>query len=138
MEIQDLERFQKIEEAWGSRYLAVKFIALVARRWGSEGRAYKISESKLIDWVLTGKCPYSHSKLETRKYISERIDDLNEKLCEVLDPVVVDEVKHCYKQSIKNKRLTYTTRTDISPYVVSRINILLRMIWFSFSTEGEE
>lgn len=136
MVIEDLDRFRLLEEACGSRYLAVRYISNVSRTLGHQNEEYYLSESKLLQWVLTGTCPYSKSKLEYRRYIFEQLDDLDEYLYYVEDKVVYKTVRSLYKQSIRNKKLTYCTDQNITQGQRSRINILLRMIWYGFKTEG--
>lgn len=135
MAISDFEKFNEIEKACGSRYLAVQFVAQSARKLGKENKVYCISESKLIQWVLTGECPYTKAELDKRKAISENIDNINYYLDNVDDEFVCDKVRECYKASIRNRKLTYCKDTNISPGKQSRINILLRMIWYQFTIE---
>lgn len=131
----EFEAFNKIEQACGNRYMAIMLLAKAARNLGNKFHSACICESKLIQWILTGSCPYSKSKLETRKIISETIDDIEDQLEFVDDEIVRQEVIKQYKQSIKNKRLTLCNNTDISEGKTARINILLRMIWYHFKED---
>lgn len=137
MEILELEKFKQLEKACGNRYLAIKLVSFQARRLGDANRNAAISEANLIQWVLTGKCPYSKSKLETRRFFKETLDDVEEKLCYVDDEEVREEVRRCYKQSIRNKHLTLSENPSINKYKISRANILLRMIWYHFKEEED-
>lgn len=130
MVIDDLYDFDKLVEACGNRYLAVMFISESARKLGQKRKEYRISESKLIQWILTGNCPYTDAQLEIMK---ERPNDegLEKILCWVTDEQVVKEVKFLYKRSIHNRKLTYSNSNALSQSRIDRVNILLRMIWYS-------
>lgn len=130
MELCELEKLKQIEEACGNKYLAIKILSKKTRELGKQNRVYHISESKLLQWILTGECPYSTAELDLRKMVSENVDNINEYLAYVDDEEVCDIVRELYKTSIRNRHLTYYTDKSISPGRVSRINILLRMIWY--------
>ena len=66
MEIADFKAIDELSQKCGNKYLAVKFLAKAARKLGEEKKDYHISESKLLQWVLTGQCPYSDAQLEMR------------------------------------------------------------------------
>lgn len=137
MVTKDLDRFQELEESCGSRYLAVQFISKWARGFGQEYKRYSIAESKLIQWVISGKCPYTEAQLLHRTIVSND-DGLEDFLCWVSDEEIQNEVKHLYKLSIKHKHLVYCKRADFTNGQVSRTNVLLRMFWFSsLNKEGE-
>lgn len=130
MVIDDLYNFDKLVEACGNRYLAVMFISESARKLGQQQSKYQISESKLIQWILTGECPYTEVQLAARKKreIDEGVDLI---LCWVYDAEVVTEVKKCYKKSVNRQKLIYATSHNLPQSKIDRINILLRMIWYS-------
>lgn len=133
MEIGEIQQIQKIADAVGNRFAAVQLIAKAARNIGTskEYRCYAISESKLIEWVVTGKCPYSKEVLDKRKIINETIDELEDCLCYISDPDVINEVKRLYGQSLRMKKLQKCTNNNLSPGQQSRVTILLRMIWLT-------
>ena len=130
MVIDDLYNFDKLVEACGNRYLAVMFLSESARKLGEEKKEYHISESKLLQWVLTGHCPYSEAQLELmkEKRSNEGLDTI---LCWVTDKQVTNEVRFLYKKSVRNHKLTYSNNTNLSASKCDRVNILLRMIWYS-------
>lgn len=134
MNISDLATFQHFENAFGNKYLAVKMLAKICRKLGAEKSDYHISESKLMQWVLTGDCPYSKKEMDIRKLISDNIDDINEYLSYVDDEEIQETVKLLYKKSVRLHCLQTCTDKCISPGKRSRINILLRMIWYHFIT----
>lgn len=135
MVIHDLDRFNNIAEACGNRYVAIQLIAKAARSLGQATRHYSISESKLLEWIITGSCPYSQKSLERRQVFNEKLDDVMDILCYVTDQIVIDEVTVCYRNSIRHRKLTLCKREDISKHRVNRINILLRMIWYNFKED---
>ena len=130
MEIKDLQAFSEIEKACGNRYIAVQLISDIARRLGQHTKEYQISESKLLEWILTGQCPYSKSQLEARRErpADRALDDL---LCWVSDESVVKLVRKFYKQSIKQRHLVECFDEKLHPSRIDRANILLRMHWYS-------
>ena len=130
MVIDDLYNFDKLVEACGNRYLAVMFLSESARKLGKIKKEYHLFESKLLQWVLTGQCPYTEIQLESMKerHNSEGLDAI---LCWVADKQVSDEVRFLYKKSIKNRRITYSTNENLSTSKCDRANILLRMVWYS-------
>ena len=130
MVISDFKLFQEFEKSCGNKYLAVKFIASAARKLGKEKSKYHITESKLIQWVLTGECPYTRAQMEAM-YRDPSEDKIDEVLCWISDDAVSNRVRKLYKESIRNRHLIMCEDTNISKSRVDRINILLRMIWFS-------
>jgi len=134
MDMKDLNKIKTIEKACGNRYLAIKILSKHARQLGEKNKVYHISESKLLEWILTGECPYTKNELALRKLISENVDNIYDYLSDVDDELVCDRVTELYKQSIRKRRLQSCTDKDISPGRRSRINILLRMIWYQFTT----
>lgn len=130
MVIDDLHSFDRLVEACGNKYLAVVFISEAARRLGQQRKEYQISESKLIQWILTGTCPYTDIQLEMRKKPKDD-ESLNRLLCWVIDKQVADEVRCLYRKSIHEQRLIYSHNASLSQSRIDRVNILLRMIWYS-------
>lgn len=133
MNLHNLERFKELERSCGNRYLAIRFISTNARDLGQDNQDYHISESYLIEWVLTGKCPYTEQELARRKEVHENVDNINEYLSYVDDEDIRDEVRKLYKTSVQTKHLTYCTNKALSRGRRSRVNVLLRMIWYHFS-----
>lgn len=133
MVIDDLYNFDKLVEACGNRYLAVMFISESARKLGQQRKEYRISESKLIQWILTGNCPYTDNQLESMK-IKQCDEGVETILCWVSDKEVAKEVKFLYKRSVHNHKLVYSTNTKLGQNRIDRANILLRMIWYSILT----
>ena len=130
MVIDDLYTFEELVKACGNRYLATMFISESARRLGHIKKEYHISESKLIQWVLTGQCPYTDRQLERMKEsISD--DGLSSMLCWVTDKDVAESVKRLYSESIQRRRLRECADSTMPQGKIDRINILLRMIWYS-------
>ena len=131
MEIQRLIEFNKIEEACGSRYVAIQWLTRETRRLEELTKNYNIPESKMITWALTGICPYSNFQLECRKR-PKQIDHLDELLEFVLDDEVKGAVCTFYKLSVRRKRLLLCDRVELGESRLSRVNILLRMAWNNF------
>lgn len=123
--------FNKLAEACGNRYVAVKWLSKQARKLYKEKSCYKISESKMITWALTGKCPYSDSQLAMRKHVCE-IDNLSEILEFVSDKEISNSVRTFYILSVKNKKLTLCDNYELGENRLERVNILLRMAWYNF------
>lgn len=130
MTIESLMKFNDLAEVCGNRFLAVKMIAKQSRRLGKEYSDYCISESKLIDWVLTGKCPYSDEAMFRRK--RDRDDPIVKEILEWVDDLeVAEEVREIYSESIRTHRIVESRNANLSPYRQRRATILLRMIWYS-------
>ena len=131
MKIEDFDRFNELAESCGNRYVAVIWVANWARNLGEQYADYHISESKLLEWVITGHCPYTHSQLESRR--QNQIDEsIIESVLEwVTDADVESEVRELYKKSVKSRKLIISQNTNLSLGQQTRTNILLRMIWYS-------
>lgn len=130
MGIEELVRFNELAESCGNKYLAIKFISYNARMLGHETREYHLVDSKLIDWVLHGKCPYNSEEMLHRRIV-ENTDNVEEFLSWVEDTEVKDEVKRLYKLSVNKHYLMCCDNNNLSPGKVSRVNVLLRMLWYS-------
>lgn len=130
MVTEDLYRFEHLSEKLGNRYLAVRFISSSARSLGVEKKEYHIAESKLIQWILTGHCPYTEKQLQSRRAVSDD-DGVDDFLSWVSDQDIVDEVKSLYKSSVKMHSIVYCKNNKFNQGQIDRINILLRMIWYS-------
>ena len=130
MEIKDLYTFTELSKACGNQYLAVKFIAESARKLGSTNKQYHISESKLIEWVLTGRCPYTEWELQRRLHsFSDKA--LEDTLCWVSDKQICSMVRRYYKKSLRLHHLNICEDATIPQSKIDRVNVLLRMIWYS-------
>lgn len=139
MEIRELKCMESIEQALGNKFLSCMIVSELARRLGTSKGYYKyhLSESALIEWVVTGKTHYSKLNLENRIAVTEHIDDIDNVLCWVSDEEIVEEVKSLYKESIRNRKLLTCQRKDFNTYQRDRSNILLRLIWYACSEEEE-
>lgn len=135
MEIKDLDRFRELAESCGNQYLAINLISRWARELGDQYADCQIDESKLLQWVITGHCPYLESELAYRRI---RNDDstLNDILEWVTDNEISDEVRDLYRLSVKQKHIVYCIRADFNQSQIDRVNILLRMAWYSTSING--
>ena len=133
MKMSDLDRFKELEKSCGSRYKAINFISDAARYLGKVNSEYHLSESALLAWVIEGKCPFTQVELDARKAVHTRTSVVDDCLEFVDDAEVAARVRSLYKQSLKAKKLMCCEDDDISPGRVSRINILLRMIWYQFN-----
>lgn len=131
METLNLCEFNKLAEACGNRYVAIKWLSSETRRLFAKNRNYSLLESRVLTWALTGTCPYSRFELE-RRNISHKVDHIDELLEFVLDEDVCNEVRTFYKISVKNKQLTLCDRVDLGESRLERTNILLRMAWYNF------
>ena len=136
MGLQSLCEFNKLADACGSSYAAVRWLSKESRRLGVENSCYHILESKLLTWALTGKCPYTRSQLAFRKLAwREHQDDLEDILEFVSDEDVADLVRSNYSKSVKNRHLTLCDHADLGESRLNRANILLRMAWYQFNTD---
>lgn len=135
MVTKDFNRFDELAESCGNRYLAVRFIAKYSRSLGKQYHEYHIFESKLIQWVITGRCPYIESDMLKRKI---HIDDdkVEDFLSWVTDIEVADEVIKLYKKSVNRKHLLICNNNRLGQSRKSRVNVLLRMLWYSTSIGG--
>lgn len=131
METQYTVEFDKLEEACGSRYVAIQWLTKETRRLEDLTKDYNIPESRMISWALTGQCPYSDLELQHRKR-PDKLDKVGELLEYVTDVEVKQQVILCYKQSVRNKGLKLCDNHDLGEYRLSRVNILLRMAWNNF------
>lgn len=130
MNVSQYSRFQDFAKDCGNRFLAIKFLVRWARDLGSEFSEYHISESKLLDTVFSGRCFYSSEQLVRRKSYTE-YDEIEDFLSWTLDKNIVKEVKRAYIQSLRNKKLTLSNSKKFTKGECSKINVLLRMIWYS-------
>lgn len=137
MVIEDLNRFAELARSLGNDYLAIKLVSEWSRALGQDNSEYQIAESKLLQWVITGHCPYIESELATRRYRLDP-DNIDELLVWVSDEEIANEVRYLYKQSVKHHKLSICQRKDFSNGRKSKTNILLRMIWYSNITKGKE
>lgn len=133
MLVNTLCAFNVLAENCGNRYLAIQRIARSARIIGKKYKNYRISESMLILWAVTGTCPYTQSQLESMKLIYDG-EGLSDILEWVIDEAVVDEVTRLYKKSVKHRHLLECNRHDFTAARKDRVNILLRMAWLSSHT----
>lgn len=124
------KRFNDLVESCGNRYLAVRLVAQWARGFESQYPDSALMESKLIDWVVTGKCPYSNWELATRHRLDDD-DELEELLCGVMDEDIVSEVRKMYKLSVRAGKLLLSTNKQLSVGELTRTNVLLRMVWYT-------
>lgn len=136
MGIPDVMRFNEFAKSVGNRYLATQLISQWARELGKEYKDYYIVESKLLQWVLTGRCPYVESELEARRFYTDH-DKAEDFLAWVSDKEVREEVLELYKQSARNHHLLRCDNKSLGESRRARVNILLRMLWYSSSTKGE-
>ena len=134
MVIHDLDKFEELATRCGNRYLAIQIVAKAARQFTSNHKEYSLNESKVIQWILTGDCPYTPKQLADRKYINSR-SEIDEILCWVSDSEVAEEVRKMYKKSVRSAKLQLSTNSALSNSQLDRANILLRMAWYS---TGEE
>ena len=135
MATKDLYRFDELAESCGNRYLAIRFIAKWSRSLGKQYAEYQIIESKLIQWVITGRCPYIESELARRKVRTDD-DKIEEFLSLISDKEVVKEVISTYKKSIKHRHLLECRNSSIGNGRNSRANVLLRMMWYTNTMGG--
>lgn len=133
----DTIRFKQFAESCGNNYLAIKIISKWTRELGNKFSEYRISESKLLETVLSGKCFYTEYEMMKRRSSNDD-DHIEDFLSWVVDDEVVDEVKYMYAKSISIRRLAKCRRDDLTPGQLSRVNILLRMIWYSTGEEKGE
>ena len=111
MVIDDLILFNKLARACGNRYIAVEFVSKTARKLGKANKRYRISEAMLLNWVITGQCPYTEAQL-AQMQVKEDDDGVSDMLSEILDKEVVSEVVRFYKMSVRRHRLIECTRKD--------------------------
>lgn len=131
MVIKDLDKFNELEQLCGNRYLAVQFIIRCTRQLEKKYLGCGLNTSKLIEWVITGESPYTLQEIEKRRLIWQDTNELVEFLCWISDEEVSEEVKKCYKLSLNNHHLTLCCNSKLSEGTRSRVNVLLRMVWFT-------
>lgn len=131
MVIDDLNKFRELEESCGNRYLAVQFVIKCTRILEIKYSGCGLNTSKLIEWVISGESPYTAKEIERRKLILNDKTELTEFLSWVSDEEICDQVEKYYKLSTANRHLTLCTNDQVAQGVRSRINVLLRMIWFA-------
>lgn len=124
----------ELEKACGNRYLALQLLSQAVRKLEKQYADCRIPESKFITWVLTGECPYSKEYLSYREYINSKASDIDTVLSQVTNETIKKEVTFYYKESVHNKHLTLCTDSSLNQGQVDKINILLRMIWYNFTT----
>ena len=134
MEIREIDRFNELAESCGNRYAAIKLVSKWARDFGIEFKDCHILESRLIQWVITGKCPYVEEELQKRRIVPNE-DKINEVLCWVSDKSITNEVRYLYKESVHHRRLLTCNNNKLSKGQISRVNVLLRMTWFYTSNK---
>lgn len=134
MEILNNAQFNEFAEACGNRYLALQLFSEAVRKLESQYAECRIPESKFLTWVLTGQAPYSESKLEYRRYMNSKASEIDNILCQILDKRISDKVTLYYKRSVRNRHLTLCEDDKLSQPELDKINILLRMIWYNFTT----
>ena len=136
MVTKDFERFNEFSHSCGNTFLAVRTVAKWARDLGIKFHEYHISESKLIQMIISGGCYYTDAEMLKRRTYSDddHIDDI---LNWVIDDDIVAEVKRLYRSSIKERHLTSCDSDRFTKGQTSKINILLKMIWYSTSDRKE-
>lgn len=122
----DLLLFNKIAEVVGNRYVAARYLAKQARRFAKKVPG-SIIESRLFDWILTGKHP---DEVPCNPKIDPDLRYLEELICYVLDEDVKDAVRKCYSKSCRHNHLIYHSEANLDEYQRQRVSILLRMIWY--------
>lgn len=130
MVIDDVRRFEEISSVVGNRYQAVNLISKMARKLGRANSDYQISEPQLIQWVLTGECPYTKSQLELRRLVAKNCD-LDDILAWVDDLEVCRAVETTYSESLKQRKLLEFIDNGLGTFRTQRVNILLRIAWYS-------
>ena len=130
MVIDQLNRFNELVKSCGNRYLAIHLVSQWARKLGQDYSKYRLNESDLLEWVIVGKCPYSDFEMAIR-YVYHKPTELDQYICYVSDEEVTDEVRKLYAQSINQRKLKLCRNNTLPKHKVIRINILLRMAWFS-------
>ena len=128
------KQFDKIADALGSRYAAVRYVSSLARTRSSESK-YHIQESEAITWILTGKEPKYRKRLymDPMKYTDVCI--LEEILEYVDDREICESVSSSYEASLENRHLIYVYQEGLSQSQQARVRILTRMVWYNIEQE---
>lgn len=130
MPLNDLDKFQKLEQQLGSSYAAVNYISSEARKLASKYDNL-ILHSEAIDWIITGEKPKILSdigKLCTRpNYVKSYIDEV---LCYIYDINVCESVRHSINASRSSNHLIYVYKDVPDRSRQARVRVLTRMIWY--------
>ena len=127
------EQFDKLADALGSRYAAVRYVSNLARSRSSKSK-YHIQESEAITWILTGKEP----KYRTRLYMDPIKYDvciLEEILEYIDDRKICESVSSSYEASLEYHHLIYVYQEGLSQSQQARVRILTRMVWYNIEHE---
>ena len=131
----NLKLFNELADKCGNRYLAARYLASVARNFGSDSQ-YKglVLESKLLTWALTGEPPYTEKEIEKRRkfQVDSDIADLEDYLCYIDDEEVAQRVRMYYKKSLNSRHVVLDNSGTLDTYREMRVNIIVRMAWYGF------
>lgn len=126
----DTQEFSKYEEAFGSKFAAINYVSLVARRRRASVDNC-ISESQALAWVVTGIEPadiaiYRESKKLEKERINMYIED---RLCYIEDVAVKDAVRITIQESSEKRHLIYNYNNILDECVKARVRIISNMVW---------
>ena len=122
--------FNKLADICGNRYLAVRYLASKSRKLGDK-YSEAVMESKLLTWALTGVPPYSEDELDRRVKLDSDVAELEDYLCYVDDDEVAEQVRLYYIKSLRNRGVVLDSSNTLDTYRQMRVNVILRMIWYS-------
>jgi len=128
--LENARLFDELADKCGNRYLATLYVAKAARYLAQE-HSVSMLESQLLTWALTGKPP-NLSLARYKKIESLELSNIEFYLDYVEDAEVRDCVLQRYKDSVRNHHLVYQHPGQLDSFRTSRVNILLRMIWWDF------
>lgn len=136
MLLQSNENFNKIADATGNRYAAIKQIVAAARHKEALTH-YNISSSEAITWVVDNKKPKSVITGQAFQPRTTYVDDiLNEYLTEIDDNLIKQSVKNSVNYTYSNGHLVYSYNDTLNEYEKSRVRVITRMIWDEIRKKG--
>jgi hypothetical protein len=126
----DTQEFRKYEEAFGSKFAAINYVSLVARRRRASVDNC-ISESQALAWVVTGVEPKDIQLYrEAKKLAKQRADMyIEDRLCYIEDVAVKDAVRITIQESREKRHLIYNYNNILDDCTKARVRIISNMVW---------
>lgn len=128
----DHQIFHALEQACGSKFLAVKFIAEASRKLSGSKYNWSI-ESRLVSWVISGEMPPKgiHIGLDVE------IKEIQDFLSYIDDYSIQQCVLDSYRCTVKAHHLVYKYKNNLNEFQQTRVRVLTRMIWYCCIPEEE-
>ena len=136
MSINHQELLPKLVNDFGNIYVAVNYVAAEARR--RQATDTRLSESRAITWVLSGKIPEELSPDYQRKQRkSVVISVIEDHLQDVSDDRIKAAVKQSIIKSIGDHHLLYEYLDVLDEGNKARVRVITNMIWYKLETLEE-